>query len=93
MPLISSDFKNSVGIEPLYDGVVMLSPEVVFFNDAQPRPDGRKIYHIFEHIDTPENEMPEDDSIDKIGFSESKFELFSKASVNNIHHIQNVSKN
>ena len=83
---------TEVNIDPQYDGVVMLSPDLIYFNDAQPRPDGKKIYHVFEKsreegFDNIENTILE--SHEEIDFKQE--ELFSKASVDNIYNIQQVS--
>lgn len=90
MPLFSSEADTFVSIEPQYDGVVMLSSDVVFFNDAQPRPDGRKIYHIFEHS---YEENIDDDLSDKMkkDYDMKKNELFSRASEQSLQNIQQVS--
>ncbi|KAL7634001.1 UNVERIFIED_CONTAM: hypothetical protein RMT77_015962 [Armadillidium vulgare] len=58
-PSLHNDIQNDVYIDPTYDGVVMLSQDLQFFGDAEVRPDGRKIFHIFERA--PENEQVYDD--------------------------------
>ncbi|KAK4311373.1 hypothetical protein Pmani_017122 [Petrolisthes manimaculis] len=50
--------EEAVTIEPQYDGVIMLSPEAVLFSDARPRPDGSKVYHVFERTLTAETTTP-----------------------------------
>ncbi|RXG51970.1 hypothetical protein Avbf_03580 [Armadillidium vulgare] len=86
MPFIPSGIECNINIEPQYDGVVMLSSDVAFFNDAKPRPDGRKIYHIFEHSgDEHQGETPDKSTKE---FDSRKKELFAKASENSIQNIQ-----
>ncbi|KAB7501336.1 hypothetical protein Anas_00436 [Armadillidium nasatum] len=58
-PSLHNDIQNDVFIDPTYDGVVMLSQDLQLFGDAEVRPDGRKIFHIFERA--PENEQVYDD--------------------------------
>ncbi|KAB7501335.1 Zinc finger protein, partial [Armadillidium nasatum] len=70
-------------IDHNYDGVIMLSKDIVYFNDAQPRPDGRKIYHIFEQCPSS---LDGETSEEKPNVED--LELFSKASENNIEHIR-----
>ncbi|KAB7500333.1 hypothetical protein Anas_11681 [Armadillidium nasatum] len=88
MPFIPSGIECNINIEPQYDGVVMLSSDVAFFNDAKPRPDGRKIYHIFEHSgDEHQGETPDKSTKE---FDSRKKELFAKASENSIQNIQQI---
>ncbi|RXG56246.1 Zinc finger X-chromosomal protein [Armadillidium vulgare] len=72
-------------IDHNYDGVIMLSKDIVYFNDAQPRPDGRKIYHIFEQCPSSV-----DGETSEVKPNVEDLELFSKASENNIEHIREV---
>lgn len=82
MPVIQSCIENPINIDPEYDGVVMLSPDVIFFNDARARPDGQKIYHIFEH--SFEDDLPEQEPFDKF------YGIISKATQQNIQEIEQV---
>ena len=79
-------FVGSVmSIEPQFDGVIMLSAENVLFSDAKPRPDGRKIYHVFE-----KTLEARDESIHSDDFCTRREALFSHAHENTIHNIQQV---
>lgn len=79
---------NAVTIEPQYDGVIMLSAEAVLFSDAKPRPDGSKVYHVFERTI---GETPRDDTIHSEDFRSRREQLFSQAHENTLHGIQQVS--
>ena len=78
---------SEVSIEPQYDGVVMVSPDLVYFNDAQPRPDGKKVYHVFEKNEQ-EQIVPEPNPKE---FDLKQEELISKATVQSLYDIQHVS--
>ncbi|XP_047474862.1 uncharacterized protein LOC134764418 [Penaeus indicus] len=78
---------GAMSIEPQYDGVIMLSPEAVLFSDAKPRPDGRKVYHVFER--TP-GDGPRDEAAQNDDFRSRREQLFSQAHENTIHNIQQV---
>ncbi|KAB7496906.1 hypothetical protein Anas_10121, partial [Armadillidium nasatum] len=81
-------------INPSYDGVVMLSPDELLFNDAKPRPDGRKIFHIFEKYF--DEDYTDDKNAEYLGHnSEEEFlskrnELFLKASDTSFYNIQQI---
>ncbi|XP_064100464.1 uncharacterized protein LOC135211181 isoform X1 [Macrobrachium nipponense] len=78
---------EAVSIEPQYDGVIMLSPEVVLFSDATPRPDGRKVYHVFQRN---VGEAQRDESVHSEDFHSRREQLFSQAHENTLHNIQQV---
>lgn len=80
---------GAMSIEPQYDGVIMLSPEAVLFSDAKPRPDGRKVYHVFER--TP-GDGPRDEAAQNDDFRSRREQLFSQAHENTIHNIQQVTR-
>ncbi|KAK7077431.1 hypothetical protein SK128_025225 [Halocaridina rubra] len=78
---------GGVSIEPQYDGVIMLSPEVVLFSDATPRPDGRKVYHVFQR-NVGESQRDEVNQSEE--FQSRREQLFSQAHENTLHNIQQV---
>ncbi|KAG7161878.1 hypothetical protein Hamer_G007544 [Homarus americanus] len=78
---------EAVTIEPQYDGVIMLSPEAVLFSDAKPRPDGSKVYHVFERT---LGDPPRDEATQSEDFQSRREQLFSQAHENTLHDIQQV---
>nr|XP_045595027.1 uncharacterized protein LOC123756085 isoform X2 [Procambarus clarkii] len=78
---------EAVTIEPQYDGVIMLSPEAVLFSDAKPRPDGSKVYHVFERT---LGEPARDEATHSEDFQSRREQLFSQAHENTLHDIQQV---
>lgn len=75
----------------------MLSPDELLFNDAKPRPDGRKIFHIFEKYF--DEDYTDEKNAEYLGHnSEEEFlrnrnELFLKASDTSFYNIQQVKLN
>ncbi|KAK8398958.1 hypothetical protein O3P69_004218 [Scylla paramamosain] len=79
--------EEAVTIEPQYDGVIMLSSEAVLFSDAKPRPDGSKVYHVFERT---LGEPTQDESTPSEDFQARQEQLFSQAHENTLQGIQQV---
>ncbi|KAK3859334.1 hypothetical protein Pcinc_034551 [Petrolisthes cinctipes] len=82
--------EEAVTIEPQYDGVIMLSPEAVLFSDAKPRPDGSKVYHVFERTLTGDTTTRDDNNTHSDDFHTRRDQLFSQAHENTLHGIQQV---
>ncbi|XP_076059873.1 uncharacterized protein LOC143036417 isoform X2 [Oratosquilla oratoria] len=78
---------GTVSIEPQYDGVIMLSAEAVLFSDAKPRPDGRKVYHVFERTLSTSTR---DENLQTEEFSSTREQLLSQAREDNLQNIQQV---
>lgn len=78
---------EAVTIEPQYDGVIMLSSESVLFSDAKPRPDGSKVYHVFERA---LGEPTQDEGVQNEDFQTRQEQLFSQAHENTLQGIQQV---
>lgn len=78
---------EAVTIEPQYDGVIMLSSEAVLFSDAKPRPDGSKVYHVFERS---LGEPTQDEAMQSEDFQTRQEQLFSQAHENTLQGIQQV---
>lgn len=78
---------EAVTIEPQYDGVIMLSSEAVLFSDAKPRPDGSKVYHVFERA---LGEPAQDEGVQNEDFQTRQEQLFSQAHENTLQGIQQV---
>ncbi|KAG0719114.1 hypothetical protein GWK47_051179 [Chionoecetes opilio] len=78
---------EAVTIEPQYDGVIMLSSEAVLFSDAKPRPDGSKVYHVFERAF---GEPAQDEAMPTEDFQTRQEQLFSQAHENTLQGIQQV---
>lgn len=78
---------EDVTIEPQYDGVIMLSSEEVLFSDAKPRPDGSKVYHVFERM---LGEPIQDETMQNEDFQIRQQQLFSQAHENTLQGIQQV---
>lgn len=81
---------EAVTIEPQYDGVIMLSSESVLFSDAKPRPDGSKVYHVFERT---LGEPAQDEVLQNEDFQTRQEQLFSQAHENTLQGIQQVRYN